>query len=221
MISRESEVSYFYKFHAPSHLNAGNYIAGLIFGFVYMESKEKLLKVKRTWKLEVLWHLCWITGYVVSMLGFPFIESDIEPSIWTALYGGLMKHYHGILLGFLMLGLMMRLGWFIPRLFNLPVFRILGRILYSYFLSHVFVLRLFMATSTQPFEINQANLWALTAAVYLFGNLLSVPLALIVEFPINTIAKEVLDRLRKLERKEKSANLNHVNLPQIQISMKI
>ena len=188
-----------------------------MFGFVYLESKEKLMKVKRTWKLEVLWNLCWISGYIISMLGFPFIETDIEPTIWTALYGGFMKHYHGFLMGFLLLGLIMRLGWFVPKVFNLPVFRVLGRIMYSYYLCHIFVLRLFVGGSTQPFEMNGANLWALTVAVYLFGNLLSVPLALIVEFPINTIAKEVLDMLRKSDRQGESrtANLNHINLPQL------
>lgn len=185
--------------------------------FFYMESKDKLSKIKKTWKLEMMWHCCWIAGYVVSMLGFPFIETDIEPSFWTSLYGGFMKHYHGFLMGFLMLGLMMRLGWFIPRLFNLPVFRILGRIMYSYYLSHIFVLRLFVGASSQPFEINGANIWAITAAVYLFGNLLSIPLALIVEFPINTIAKEVLDKIRKSERQGegKTVNLNNMNLPQL------
>jgi peptidoglycan/LPS O-acetylase OafA/YrhL len=153
-LSRENEVSYFYKFHAPSHLNAGNYIAGLIFGFVYLESKDKLLKMKKSWPLEVFWHCCWISTYIVSMLGFPFIESDVTPSIWTALFGGFMKHYHGFLMGFLLLGLVMRLGWIVPKVFNLPVFRVLGRIMYSYYLSHIFVLRLFVGGATQPFEVN-------------------------------------------------------------------
>lgn len=213
-LSRENEISYFYKFHAPSHLNAGNYIAGLMFGFVYLESKEKLMKINRTWKLEVAWHFCWITGYVVSMLGFPFIETDIAPTIWTALFGGFMKHYHGFLMGFLILGLVMRLGWIVPKIFNLPIFRILARIMYSYYLSHIFVLRLFLSGSNQPFEINGANMWAFTAAVYLFGNLLSVPLALTVEFPINSIAKETLDMIRKAEKHGKRKTANHLNLTQ-------
>lgn len=151
------------------------------------------------------------------MLGFPFIETDIEPSIWTVFYGGFMKHYHGFLMGFLLLGLMIRLGWFIPRVFNLPVFRILGRIMYSYYLCHIFVLRLFLSGSSQPFEINGANIWAVTAAVYFFGNLLSIPLALIVEFPINTLAKEVLDKIREKEREQKEEKSKNLNQPWIQL----
>lgn len=174
------------------------------------------MKMKKTWKLEMLWHFCWIAGWIVSMLGFPFIESDIEPSIWTALYGGFMKHYHGFLMGFIFLGLVMRLGWIVPKVFNLPMFKILGRLMYSYYLCHILVLRLFMSGATQPFEINNANMWAVTVAVYFFGNLLAVPLALIIEFPINTIAKEVLIMHRKSEPvADNPANLNHLNLPQL------
>lgn len=173
-------------------MNAGNYIIGIMFGFLFIEAKERLKSIRRSWSLEFLWHFCWIAGYIISMLGFPFIESNIEPSILTALYGGFMKHYHGLLMGVLTFGLILRFGWFVPLVFNMPFFRVLGRISYSYFLCHIFVMRIFMTGSNQLFEVSMSNVWALTAAIFFFGNLLAIPLALIVEFPINVIAKEFL-----------------------------
>lgn len=191
-LSRDGEISYFYKFHAPTHLSAGSYIVGMMFGLLFVESKEKLMGMRRYWSLEALWHCCWIVGYIVPMLGFPFIETDIEPSISTALYGGFSKHYHGFLLGIIILGVILRYGSFIPLVFNMPFFRILGRISYSYFLCHIFVMRIFMTGASQPFEIGMSNVWAYTAGIFFFGNLLAIPLALIIEFPINVIAREIL-----------------------------
>lgn len=120
-----------------------------------------------------------------------------------------MKHYHGLLLGCLTIGLIFRFGLFIPKVFNLPMFRVLGRICYSYYLCHILIMRILMAGASQPFEISMANVWSLTAAVFFFGNLLAVPLALIVEFPINAIAKEVLKKMKiQKEKIEMTRNGN-------------
>ena len=156
-LSYEKEISYFYEFHSPTHMNTGNYIVGLLIGVMYHESKDKMKLWKKSWKLELLWHLSWIAGYAISILGFPFYELNFEKSIITALFGAFMKHYHGLLLGITLLGVIMRYGLFIPKIFNLPVFRVMGRISYSFFLCHICIMKLFMTNATQPLEFSMAN----------------------------------------------------------------
>lgn len=180
----------------------------MMFALIYLQAKDKLIEIKDSLKFKTLWHFSWSAGYIISMLGFPFIESNIEPTIWTAIYGGLMKHYHSLLIGVVVLGIIVRSFDFI-KILNLPIFRVLGRISYSYYLSHIFLMRLFMPSGTQPLEISMTNAWIYTAAIFFFGNLLSIPLALIVEFPINTIAKEIL---KKFDGEEKSSDLNENGL---------
>lgn len=138
-------------------MNTGNYIVGLMIGVMYHESKDKIKLLKKNWYLELLWHFSWIAGYAISILGFPFYELDIEKSIFTALFGAFMKHYHGLLLGITLLGVIMRYGLIIPKIFNLPVFRIMGRISYSFFLCHICIMKLFMTNVTQPLEFSMGN----------------------------------------------------------------
>lgn len=138
-------------------MNTGNYIVGLLIGVIYHESKDKIKLIKKNWSLELIWHLSWIAGYAISILGFPFYELNIEKSFITALFGAFMKHYHGLLLGITLLGVIMRYGLIIPKIFNLPVFRILVRISYSYYICHILIMKLFMTNATQPLKFSMAN----------------------------------------------------------------
>lgn len=138
-------------------MNTGNYIIGTFIGFLYLESKEKISNMKKTFKMEAFVHLCWIAGILISILGFPFFELDIENSIFTALFGGFMKHYHGFLLGIAIMGIILRYGGVIPKFFNLPMWRVMGRISYSYFICHMTFVKLFITSANQILELSEIN----------------------------------------------------------------
>lgn len=183
-----------------------------MFGFIFIERKEILNNVKSTWKTKLLWNLSWLLCLAISILGFPFIELDIQPSIWTAIYGGLMKHFTGFLLGVFVLGLITRVNVIMPKFLNLPVFLILGRISYSYYLCHIFVMKVFMLGTFRPFEISDANVWSETAAIFFFGNILSIPLALIVEFPVTAIGKELVTKFAEPAKSSSSVDMTEISL---------
>jgi peptidoglycan/LPS O-acetylase OafA/YrhL len=139
-------------------MNMGNYLVGIIYGIIFCEFKSDLQQHKRTILLQVLWVSSYLLGFVVSILGFPFEEIEIETSIWTSIFGAFMKHYHGVVFGFFMMGLIFGYGGIIQKIANFRFFTFLGRISYSFYICHIFILKLFILSSTQLLEISSANL---------------------------------------------------------------
>jgi peptidoglycan/LPS O-acetylase OafA/YrhL len=139
-------------------MNMGNYIAGIIYGIIFCEFKSELQQHKRTLMLQALWVSSFLIGFVVSILGFPFEELEIETSIWTSLFGSFMKHYHGVVFGFFMMGLIFGYGGIIQKISTFRLFTFLGRISYSFFICHVFVTKLLILSSTQLLEISNSTM---------------------------------------------------------------
>jgi hypothetical protein len=140
-------------------MNAGNYIAGLIFGVIYHEFKDFSKDRKKSKTHTAIWFSSFFAGSLISMLGFPFYELNIETSIWTALFGGFMKHYHGLLIGIFTLGIIFEYGhWILLKICNFQIFTFFGRLSYSYFICHVFIMKLLILGSNQLLELSNHNL---------------------------------------------------------------
>lgn len=99
-------------------------------------------------------------------------------------------------------------GGRIQDIFKWRIFSFFGRLSYSYFICHVFIMKLLILSSTQllgvsntkfvdlifyDFENLMLNLnfipqWTYTLGTYIFGNLLPIPLAILIEYPVTTLA---------------------------------
>lgn len=99
-------------------------------------------------------------------MGIYFYEHTIEKGFVSALLGAIFKHLYGPILGVLMVGVFYRYGWIMPKIFNYGFFRVLARLSFSVYMVHVTIGALFIAGHKFPFEVNNANLAMLTAAVY-------------------------------------------------------
>lgn len=145
----------YFDYDTPTHMNAGNYLIGIFIGVLYHEYENKLIKMKKSLILEVFWHSTWIAGLLISILGFPYLEHKVEKTFLTAIFGGIMKHYHGVLLGATMVGLIFKFSGIISNFCNSSIFGVFGKISYSYLVCHLVLIKYLTASATQMHAITE------------------------------------------------------------------
>lgn len=158
---------YYFDFHSPTHLNTGNYFIGLVIGYFYYQFKQAGKKHRKTLFLSIIWHLSYIMTFVLCFVGLFFYKNDIEKGIWSAFLGAFFKHIYAPVLGVLLLGIIFRYGFFIPRWYNYGMYRVLARLSFSVYMVHVSIASVFITGFKNPIEVNNATLNAFTGAVYL------------------------------------------------------
>jgi peptidoglycan/LPS O-acetylase OafA/YrhL len=129
---------YFYFFHTPTHLNTGNYLIGLIFGYFYQQYKQANGNNyhRRTILLNTLWHCSYIMTFLLCFVGIYFYEHDMELGFISSLLGAFFKHIYGVVIGILLIGIFLRYGWIIPKLYNYGMYRVLARLSFSVYMVH-------------------------------------------------------------------------------------
>lgn len=139
----------YFDYDTPTHMNTGNYIIGILIGVLYHKYEDIFIKLKKSFKLEVFWHFTWIAGLSISIFGFPYLEHNVEKSFLTAIFGGIMKHYHGVLLGATMFGLIFKFSRIVSNFCDSSIFRVFGKICYSYLVCHLVLIKYFTASAVQ------------------------------------------------------------------------
>ncbi|CAO1317393.1 unnamed protein product [Diamesa serratosioi] len=186
----------YFDYDTPTHMNAGNYILGILIGVLYHKYENKLIKLKRSFIFEVIWHLTWIAGLLISIFGFPYLEHQNEKTFSTAIFGGIMKHYHGVLLGATMFGLILKYGGIISTICDSSVFGVFGKISYSYLVCHLVFIKYFTATATQMQAITEQYMLMLAIGVFLLSNLAAMLLTMCMEIPLIVAAKALVQIMK-------------------------
>ncbi|CAO1306715.1 unnamed protein product [Diamesa hyperborea] len=147
----------FFDYHSPTHLNSGNYLIGLSIGLWYHRYKKANKKHHQKPWLNILWHCSYVCHFVLIFVGFYFYENNIELNIFTALLSAIYKHIYGLVIGVTIVGIIFKYGFIIPKIFNHPMYRILGRLSFSVYMGHVSILVLLLAKSKNMTEVNDAT----------------------------------------------------------------
>lgn len=138
MIGNPEYDRYFYDFHAPTHLNTGNYLIGLVIGYFYYQNKQANgTNRNQSTLFNILWHCSYLLTFILCFIGFYFYEYDMELGILSALLGAFLKHIYGPIIGILFIGIFYRYGWVIPKMFNYGMYRILARLSFSVYMVHL------------------------------------------------------------------------------------
>lgn len=167
LITTSSFDRYFFDFHSPTHLNTGNYFIGILIGYFYYQYKKSGQRHRRNIFLHGLWHLSYITTFVLCYIGIYFYENDIEKGFLSAILGAVLKHIYGPVFGVLLLGIFFRYGFYTSNFFNFGAFRILARMSFCVYMVHLSIGSLFITAQKFPLEVNNATLGAYFGAVYL------------------------------------------------------
>ena len=142
---------YFHKLYIPLHVNIGNYLTGIAFGYVYQNSIQ--LKFVQSTMFKLIWNFLPLIVILSLASANIFYTNDFpKPSIWMSIFFAINKNLWGVFLVIFILGILNGLGKTLRRVFSHQVFNVLGKLTYSAFLCHTFVLRfIFLNSKTLNF----------------------------------------------------------------------
>lgn len=85
----------------------------------------------------------------------------------SAIIGSFLRHFYGLVLSIFMVGIFFGYGNLMPRFCNYGMYRILGRLSFSVYMSHVTVAILMKGRQKFPDEISGATSFSWFASIYL------------------------------------------------------
>lgn len=139
----------------PTHMNAGNFIIGLIFGYlIFNNANLERLKSRAVAIVSV-------ASYFLLPAIFKHLiqENFIKFSFGTALIGAYLKHHDGIFLSIILLNLVFdkNEGGRCGKLLKLPCVKLIDKLFYPAFFSQLIVTKAFIATTKTLIELNYFN----------------------------------------------------------------
>lgn len=146
---------FYQKAYIPLHVNLGNYIAGIITGMIYLNlQKTNTDPAQKKW-FRIIWYLTVPTAFASLLSNYFFYEYNFEkPSLWMAAFFPLAKNTWGIYTCVFMIGQTYGISAVLKRIFNHRIFEPLGRITYTAYLGHVFVMRVVALSTRTPVHFN-------------------------------------------------------------------
>lgn len=98
-----------------------------------------------------LWYLCIFLAILNMLSSYIYYNHDFATeTVWTAISAAVYKYSWGFIVGYICIGLIFRFGWFSSDVLNYPAWRILGKLSYSTFMLHSFVIQLIVMNVHQP-----------------------------------------------------------------------
>ncbi|KAM7343498.1 nose resistant to fluoxetine protein 6-like isoform 1-T2 [Cochliomyia hominivorax] len=178
---------YFKDLESPKYLyfstytNINSFQLGIICGLIYMrylrgneENKKRLSKI-----LKYAPYLGW--PFIIGILYLGAINMEhTETTIWTSAYGLLQRH---VGLAIVAIIVILRGFCFGGGIFKSTIFRFLSRISYQIYLWQIVFLTNLVAVFNEPVHLNFYNLLLFHITTFISIILISVMVALLVEYP--------------------------------------
>ncbi|KXJ74104.1 hypothetical protein RP20_CCG014358 [Aedes albopictus] len=188
---------FYQRAYIPLHVNLGNYLAGIIAGMIYLRLKQSNTDpVQKRW-FRILWYFVFPAVFGTLLVNYIFYEYDFaKPSLWMAAFYPIAKYSWGIYAGVFMMGQIYGISPILKRIFNHRIFEPLGRLTYSAYLGHVFVMRVTVLNLRSPLHFNYIGTFSLIFASVMFSYLMALILCLLLEFPVSALQKLVFGGMR-------------------------
>lgn len=189
----------------------------------------------------------WIPLLFLNVLsGYIFFVNDFEkPAIWISVYAIIYRHVWGLGIAFILLGFGFRVGCkritinlvleqnlsystkfvllllgILRNLMNHHVFIVLGRAAYCVFLTHAFIIRVYLGSMRSPAFLNEStilrNATGCAFTAYAFGVLIylviEIPFSNLQKLIVHSFAAERADKFNNISKfKNDSVNINNNN----------
>ncbi|XP_021697468.1 nose resistant to fluoxetine protein 6 [Aedes aegypti] len=188
---------FYQRAYIPLHVNLGNYLAGIIAGMIYLRLRQTNTDpVQKRW-FHILWYFVFPAVLGTLLINYIFYEYDFaKPSLWMAAFYPIAKYSWGVYAGVFMMGQIYGISPILKRIFNHRVFEPLGRMTYSAYLGHVFVMRLTVFNLRTPIHFNYIGTFSLIFASAMFSYLMALVLCLLIEFPVSALQKLAFGGMR-------------------------
>ncbi|XP_058463025.1 nose resistant to fluoxetine protein 6-like [Malaya genurostris] len=188
---------FYLKSYIPFHMNIGNFIAGIVTGLIHIHIRQNNIDpVQKKW-FRILWHLIVPMAIASFLVHYIFYVYDFEkPSLWMAAYFPVMKNSWGFLCSIFFIGFTHGIHPTLKRILDCRIFEPLGRMTYSAYLAHVFVMRLMLLSVRSPAHFSILGMMTINFASVIFSYLMAIFLCLTLEAPVAALQKLLIGNLK-------------------------
>ncbi|XP_055380069.1 O-acyltransferase like protein-like [Condylostylus longicornis] len=184
---------HFKYYFIPTHNNMGGYLVGYILGKVLLKFEETHIQLEKNFKFKLLWYINIPFALFVVFSGLIFYEIDFpKPSIFAAIYAGIIRNLWAVMSGILILGMAYKIGWIIYEICSIPIFRVFGRLSLSCLIFHTHVIRIFCGILHSPPYLSNFIMLIIILGVVCASYVSSFLLTILIEYPIANLVKTLL-----------------------------
>merc|ERR1712136_70636 len=185
------------------------YIIGMTTGYLLFATK---LKIKMSKTVVVMgWILCAICGFLL-IYGFYFFHSPkfsaLEPQSLTAFYLCMQRPAWAFCLAWVVVACSSGYGGLITRFLNWSAFRPLGKLSYSAYLVHYFVLWWYVAIQEGQLHFSTANLIYYFLGSLVLSYMIAYLVAIFIEWPTIGIINLLFPRAKSKTREQQNQEVD-------------
>ncbi|KAL9693697.1 hypothetical protein quinque_012982 [Culex quinquefasciatus] len=185
----------YFQLYIPFHMNITVYFAGMWAGFLYYRFREAR---SFFFKLQLQWTVLWIliVLYFLSLFTGAWVVQNQAtlPALFLALYATWFKHAWGLLSTIMQLRTALSIARSRFRtFFSHPIFAVLGKLCYSFYLIHVTVIMQVLGSAKQPIYFSIRGIFDFFLTIWMRTFLYGALLCLLIELPANVALKELFE----------------------------
>ncbi|XP_012545829.1 nose resistant to fluoxetine protein 6 isoform X2 [Bombyx mori] len=184
----------FLKVYRRSHTNIPCYILGMGAGYLFYYWQKINLNLDKIKKYKML---CWMLGPLPVVLGsgimvmasYFYMDAPRSSVMLRTMYAATAKPVFGLLFTVLICAMIMKLENVFRTIFEWDCWSIVARLSYCAYNIHVTIIRYTASLSTVPFQQSIMAMVQYYIFILVVSLLLSIPLWLLVEEPMNRVWK--------------------------------
>ncbi|XP_048511653.1 nose resistant to fluoxetine protein 6-like [Athalia rosae] len=184
--------SYAHRIYMATHNRMSPYFVGLALGYIFQQKKNASLS---KWKVAAGW-IASLGVMYATLYGARNMTSFRHTfNLWeSALYGGLHRFSWAVSVAWVIYACHIGYGGLVNRFLSCNTFRLLGRLSYSIYLSHLAVLLYNAAVLQAPKQLHVYITIRDFLGDFVFIFIVSLPLYMIVELPLFGVTKQLFKR---------------------------
>ncbi|XP_065090838.1 nose resistant to fluoxetine protein 6-like [Ochlerotatus camptorhynchus] len=185
------------KSYTALHMNLGNYLIGIVAAMIYLNLRKQNanLGIKKWFK--IVWYLVFPVGFGTMLLNSIFYIYDFEkPSLWMAAFFPLSKYIWGVYTSLFFIGLIFGVQPATKRVLSHRIFEILGRLTYSAYLAHLFIIHLTLYNIRSPIHFGFTETITTVISNVVLSYLMGLVLCLLLELPVTALQKLIFANMK-------------------------
>ncbi|XP_050093927.1 nose resistant to fluoxetine protein 6-like [Anopheles aquasalis] len=187
--------------YVPTHMYLLNYTFAIGCAFYYIHLSKN--RTNYNWVLKVSWFASCLVIPSLFAAGYIFYRYRFDtPSIWMSFLFPTIRLAYGAVMFFIGVGLSFRFIKLLTRLADIPFFTILGRLTYSAYLCHLFLIKFSLFSTRSFFRYGMIEILSIWAASVFLSYLVAWILCLVLESPFIALQRQLFKRQIKSDQME-------------------
>ncbi|XP_058812736.1 nose resistant to fluoxetine protein 6-like [Topomyia yanbarensis] len=191
----------YFQLYQPFHMNIAIYFVGMLAGFIYHRYREARKEVLHSPLLMIVFRISLVL-YFFTIFSDNWVvrHQDTLHPVLSAIYATLFKHSWGVLCTVIQLrtALQPQRSRF-RSFFSHPIFAVLGKLCYSFYLIHFIVVLQVVGSVKQPIYFSVRTVFEYIMTIQIWTLLFGVLLCVLVELPSHVALTELLESKKDSE----------------------